>query len=503
MDNKNKTKIAFYQNAYSGPLYIVLATLIGAFFKYTEIPETNIAIMYLLAVVAISIFTQSYIISIRYSIRATLVFNYFFTAPYFAFEIDNISYIITFVIMVAVSLIITTLTQRIKTNATIANLRAEENSRLYKITNAISVAGSVPEIMTISVQNISEMCNTEAVLIYNNIIDNTYGQCRFVKGVYDDSFSDHIKNDVEFKSLIKSYENNSMLRKWKTAGRNGQTLALLSMPRIQASKIDVSVQRILIMIMENAVMTMERMAAAEKQNQLLQENEKERYRSNLLRAISHDLRTPLSGIMGTSEMIMRMTDKADDRYELAQEIIDDAEWLHSLMENILNLTRLEDNRNYIQKQPEAVEEIIAVVLERFEKRAPGRELKVSIPNEFMLVPMDAKLIIQVLINLLDNAVKNTKPEDEILLSVTRDGTNACFVVADRGRGILEKDLPYIFQLYYTSSQGSADSQKGMGLGLAFCSTVVKAHGGNITASNNPEGGAVFTFNLPMEDKSNE
>ena len=211
MDNKNKTKIAFYRNAYSGPLYIVLATLIGAFFKYTEIPETNIAIMYLLAVVAISIFTQSYIISIRYSIRATLVFNYFFTAPYFAFEIDNISYIITFVIMVAVSLIITTLTQRIKTNATIANLRAEENSRLYKITNAISVAGSVPEIMTISVQNISEMCNTEAVLIYNNIIDNTYGQCRFVKGVYDDSFSDHIKNDVEFKSLIKSYENNSML----------------------------------------------------------------------------------------------------------------------------------------------------------------------------------------------------------------------------------------------------------------------------------------------------
>ena len=188
---------------------------------------------------------------------------------------------------------------------------------------------------------------------------------------------------------------------------------------------------------------------------------------------------------------------------LAQEIIDDAEWLHSLMENILNLTRLEDNRNYIQKQPEAIEEIIAVVLERFEKRAPGRELKVSIPNELMLVPMDAKLIIQVLINLLDNAVKHTEPENEIQLSVTHNDGSACFTVADKGSGILEKDLPYIFQLYYTSSKGSADSQKGMGLGLTFCDTVVKAHGGNITASNHPEGGAVFTFNLPMEDKSNE
>ena len=503
MDNKNKTKIAFYQNVYSGPLFIVLATLVGAFFKYTEIPETNIAIVYLLAVVAISIFTQRYVLSILYSVLATLVFNYFFTAPYFAFEIDNISYIITFVMMVTVSLIITMLTQRIKTNAAIANLRAEENARLYKITNAISVAGSVHEIMTISVQNISEMCNTEVVLVYNNILDNTYGQCRFVKGIYDNTFSESIKNDTEFKTIIKGYENNSLLRKWKTAGQDGQILALLCMPRVQASKIDVSAQRILIMIMENAVMTMERIAAAEKQNQLLQENERERYRSNLLRAISHDLRTPLSGIMGTSEMIMRMTDKADDRYELAQEIIDDAEWLHSLMENILNLTRLEDNRNYIQKQPEAIEEIIAVVLERFEKRAPGRELKVSIPNELMLVPMDAKLIIQVLINLLDNAVKHTEPENEIQLSVTHNDGSACFTVADKGSGILEKDLPYIFQLYYTSSKGSADSQKGMGLGLTFCNTVVKAHGGNITASNHPEGGAVFTFNLPMEDKSNE
>ena len=278
MDNKNKTKIAFYQNVYSGPLFIVLATLVGAFFKYTEIPETNIAIVYLLAVVAISIFTQRYILSIRYSVLATLVFNYFFTAPYFAFEIDG--YL----------------------NAAIANLRAEENARLYKITNAISVAGSVDEIMTISVQNISEMCNTEVVLVYNNILDNTYGQCRFVKGIYDNTSSEPIKNDIEFKTIINSYENNSILRKWKTAGQEGQILALLCMPRDQASKIDVSAQRILIMIMENAVMTMERIAAAEKQNQLLQENERERYRSNLLRAISHDLRTPLSGIMGTSDM---------------------------------------------------------------------------------------------------------------------------------------------------------------------------------------------------------
>ena len=500
---EKQTKI-FIKNLLVGPAVIVLATVMGFGFKYTNIPETNIAIVYLMAVVASSIFTQKYVISIFYSITATLMFNYFFTEPYFAFEIASVSYIITFVVMVAVSLIITMLAQRIKTNAQIATMRAEENSRLYTITNEITSASTVGDVMRICAKNISERCNAEVIFIYRNTLlsETDYVQHKFVHGKEDTSFPSQMAGVPCFDNAVKVYQIQSSLRYWESV--SGTTItSLLCMPRTQAVNLSVSLQRILLIAMENATLASERIIAAEKQAQLVQENERERYRSNLLRAISHDLRTPLSGIMGTSEMIMGMTDYADPRYELAREIMDDADWLHSLMENILNLTRLEDNRHYINKQPEAIEEIIAVVLERFEKRAPNRELQVNIPDDLILVPVDAKLIVQVLINLLDNAVKHTTPQQEISLSVEKQEAFVKFIVTDRGTGISVKDLPHIFQMYYTTAHSPADAQKGMGLGLAICDAVVKAHGGSITAANHPEGGAVFTFTLPMEAVADE
>ena len=140
-----------------------------------------------------------------------------------------------------------------------------------------------------------------------------------------------------------------------------------------------------------------------------------------------------------------------------------------------------------------------MVVERFEKRAKGRELAVNIPNELVIVPVDAKLIVQVLINLLDNALKHTADNQEISLTVEKQDGFVRFTVADRGTGINEEDLPYIFQMYYTSGKQSADAKKGMGLGLAICKSVVETHGGKISAANREGGGAEFSFELPMED----
>ena len=488
----------------AGPVAIMFATIAGFIFKYTGIPETNIAIVYLLAVVASSIFTQQYFISIVYSIRATLMFNYFFTAPYRAFEIGSVSYIITFIVMVAVSLIITMLTQRIKNNAQTATQRAEENRSLYNITNEISAAQSIEPIIDICVKDVSDICNVEIICVYRNILvsKTEYTQKKYINGVEDATFPKKLDDINCFEKAVRYYEGDVKLRMWQSESMDG-LVSVFCIPRIQAGMMDASKQRIMIMAIESATMAVERIIAAEKQALLVQENERERYRSNLLRAISHDLRTPLSGIMGTSEMIMDMTDKRDPRYELAHEIMEDANWLHSLMENILNLTRLEDIRHQLKKQPEAIEEIIAVVLERFEKRAPGRELVVTIPDELVIVPVDAKLIVQVLINLLDNSVKHTTPDQEISVSVEKQADAVRFTVTDRGKGISETDLPHIFQMYYTTAHSSSDAQKGMGLGLAICDAVVKAHGGTITVANHPEGGAVFTFTIPMEETADE
>lgn len=503
MSEKNNDRI--FENIFIGPAVIAVTTGISFFFKYINIPETNIAIIHLLAVVALSIFTQRYFTSLVYSILTTLTFNYFFTEPYMAFEIGSVSYAITFVVMVTVSLVITMLTQRIKKNAQIANKRAEENLKLYNITNEISAAQSVEDIMRMCARDISEICNVDIVCIYRNILVSAteYRQYRYIKGRQDKNFSLQIDGVKDFEKAAEEYKNNVQLRRWDAVGGDGTVMALFCVPRTQAGGMDDSRQRVLMISIESAAMAADRMIAAERQALLQNENEKERYRSNLLRAISHDLRTPLSGIMGTSEMIMGMTDRSDRRYELALEIMEDANWLHSLMENILNLTKLEDNQNHLNRQLEAVEEIIAVVLERFEKRSQGRELAVAIPDRLILVPVDAKLIVQVLINLLDNAVKHTTSSQKIYLTVEKQDTDVCFTVRDEGVGISAQDLPYIFQMYYTTARTSSDAQKGMGLGLAICDAVVKAHGGTITAGNHPEGGAVFTFTLPMEAGANE
>jgi len=176
-----------------------------------------------------------------------------------------------------------------------------------------------------------------------------------------------------------------------------------------------------------------------------------------------------------------------------------------LVENILNLTRLQDGRLSIKKQPEAVEEVIGEAVGHIVKRTPIYEISVSVPDELLLVPMDAKLIIQVIINLLDNAFKHTKPEKKIgiIVELNKNTNMAEFTVRDSGSGIRQEDLPNIFEVFYTSHSNHADTRHGIGLGLAICDSIVRAHGGNIAARNRSDGaGAEFIFTLPMEDGQN-
>lgn len=228
--------------------------------------------------------------------------------------------------------------------------------------------------------------------------------------------------------------------------------------------------------------------------------EQEKYRANLLRSISHDLRTPLMGIMGTSEMIMDMSEEQDPRKALAKDIYQDADWLHALVENILGLTRLQDGNVNINRNVEALEEILGNAVLHTEKSHPGYEINVQLPEEYIEVMADARLLSQVFINLLDNAVKHTPPNGEIKVTVNlMKEQRAEIVVLDTGEGIAEKDLPHIFDLFYTSVEKEADVKHGIGLGLAVSKSVVEAHNGTITAENRKDGtrGAVFRVILPV------
>lgn len=243
---------------------------------------------------------------------------------------------------------------------------------------------------------------------------------------------------------------------------------------------------------------------AREQEKLRHEAAQAKLRADLLRAISHDLRTPLTSIIGSIDTVLNEGDhlSSDERNVLLSDAKQDAEWLVRMVENLLSITRISGTeQTHIERSPELVEEILGECLANFKKRNPEINLKVTIPDEPVLVNVDAMLIAQVIMNLLDNAAKHASGMTELRLDVTLDGKWVHFTVSDNGSGIDPKILPVLFRGQIDPEKGKPyDSNRFRGIGLSACQAIVSAHGGKISASNRPEGGAVFDFSLPSEEE---
>lgn len=232
---------------------------------------------------------------------------------------------------------------------------------------------------------------------------------------------------------------------------------------------------------------------------LLREAELEKMRANLLRAISHDLRTPLTGMIGNSSIYIEqygtLSDK--DKLNLIRSINSDANWLLNMVENLLTVTRISGDNFQIKTSLEPVEEVVSEAVLRFYKRFPNAQLYASVPEEMLFIPMDAVLIEQVIINLLENAIVHSGSKRPIELTVTHSPTCVTFSIKDYGHGIAPEKLENLFDGGSYHREESADSHKGMGIGLSICKTIITAHHGTIYGMNHAEG-AIFCFSLPKE-----
>ena len=236
------------------------------------------------------------------------------------------------------------------------------------------------------------------------------------------------------------------------------------------------------------------------------EGEKERMRANLLRAVSHDLRTPLTTIYGASSSIIENYDKLSDTQKLrmAKGIKEDSEWLIRMVENLLSITRIDSGAVKLIKTPTVLEELIDSVIIKFKKRYPEQCVNIDIPDELVVIPMDAILIEQVIINLLENTIHHAKGFTKLSLRVFSIGQKAIFEISDDGCGILPEKLDHIFTGYNDKFESTSDTQaRNAGIGLSVCATIIRAHGGDITAENEKDGGAIFRFSLTTEETTNE
>lgn len=242
------------------------------------------------------------------------------------------------------------------------------------------------------------------------------------------------------------------------------------------------------------------------QEKIKAESDKERMRANLLRAVSHDLRTPLTSIYGSSSAIIENYDSLSKEHhlKLLEDVREDAEWLIRMVENLLSVTRIDGQKVQVVKTPTVLEELIDTVLVKFKKRCPNQLVQIEIPDDFISIPMDAMLIEQVLINILENAVDHAKGMTKLIFKVTVEDGKALFHISDDGCGIPQERMSELFTGYLDRNTSTTDSSRNnMGIGLSVCYTIIRAHGSIIYAKNNPEGGASFYFSLEMEEADYE
>lgn len=491
-------------------LLMGFVTLLSFLFRQAGFHESNIIMAYLLGVLLVSTLTDGFLYGIAASVIGVLTFNFFFTQPYYSFTTHRKDYPVTFAIMLVVALITSTLTARIKEAARTSAVREKRAQVLYQTNKNMLKARNLREIVEVGGKEIINLLHRSVVIVTGYSPQQLEDSHLFVmEEEKEDSRLSLLKDPGLLQLAVHTGralgagtdhfpEKPAYFLPIK--GQNG-VLGAVGISCFGARLLSGEQIRLLKSITAQLALAMERDRLSEEQQKAKMEAEQERIRSHLLRSIAHDLRTPLTGILGSAAAILDYGDALDEgaRTKLLQGVYEDAAWLNNSFENILSLTRLDEGKIEMHKHLEAVEEVVAEAVSRVKKLSARHRLEVRIPGELIMLPMDGILIEQVLVNLLDNAVKYTPDGTAIEIRVYLEADYAVFEVADNGNGIPEESLPLIFNRFYTTSASHQTGRRGTGLGLAICKSIIEAHGGQITARNRPEGGAAFRFELPVKE----
>lgn len=477
---------------------LALTVVVTELIRTLHIGIQSLIAVYTLSVMIIARVTTGYAYGIASSVLATLIHDYLITAPRMAFSISS-GTPITMLTMLAVTFIITTLTTEMKTQTHLAVEREHRAELLYEINQGLLAAQSADDIVALTIQYLSDHLSRGSVVYTNAPLfqnpEPVYSENADTEAFSDPTEQKRVHRLFQFgetdQEMGKEICYFPIVSKEKVLGVIGVDARERELP----SGSLVFLQ----MLAAQVALALELQAHALERSRTRLSAEREMARSTLLRAISHDLRTPLTSILGASSAILEQKElDVETSKKLVEDIQENAQWLIRMVENVLTVTRISKGNLQIKKAPEAAEEVVSQAVAIVRKRFPDCHIHASIPQELLIVPMDATLISQVLINLLENAVKNSPSGSLILLNLRRKGDFACFEVSDSGRGIPDYLLDSLFEAHSSHSDQSVDSMRGMGIGLSICQTIVQAHDGTIEGYNQEKGGAKFSFSLPLQ-----
>lgn len=500
----NKSKLTL-KSIVTSILILFICTVVGFVFFEMGFHDSNIIMIYLIGVLLIALITSNIICSVVSSIASVILFNFYFTLPILSLSFYDSAYLMTFVIMIIVAFLISTLMNKIQLTAVSYANMANVSHILLETNQLLQKKQSVEDIFNCGCKQLSNLFNRDTA--------------------YFPIEKSSIQNPILFpkreNSCCKEFLNANEIGVAKWVAINGKHAGATTRYLSGSKSIYYAVltddqiygvigiylgndvlgsfdKRILLAILSEMAICLENIKSNEEKNEAIIKVKKEQFRSDLLRSISHDLRTPLTSIYGNADVLLNDNGnlKNDKKNALYKNIYDDSLWLINLVENILSITRIEDGSVKLRIEPEVIEDVIDESLSHVSIIKDNRKIKVNISDDFLMADMDARLIVQVLINLINNAIKYTEDESTISINAYQIKNNVYIEVCDNGSGIKDIDKNKIFEKFYTVNHSVVDSKKSMGLGLSLCKSIVEAHGGVISVKDNHPTGAIFTFSLP-------
>ena len=484
----------------------VICTLIGLLFQKFHFTDTNIVTIYILGVLLTSILTNGYLCSVTGSFLSVFLFCFFLTEPRMSFQTYAVGYPVTFFIMLISSVLTGALAAKLKMHAKLSAQLAFRTQVLFDTDRLMQKAKGETEILDVTCTQLLRLLN-RSITAY--VVENgALSEGKLFSGKKENTEDFLIPEEQQIARWV--YENRQragasthyfpQAKCIYLAIRSGNNVyGVIGIP-LQKETLDSFEYSILLSVINECALAMENAqnAIEKEKNAVMAKNEQ--LRADLLRAISHDLRTPLCSISGNADMLLGNSDRLDEatKHQIYSDIYDDSEWLTGVVENLLSITRLNDGRLKFKFTDQLLDEVIVESLRHISRKHDDYKI-VTDCEELVLARMDVRLIMQVLVNLVDNAIKYTPPGSVICIRGTKTDGKAQISVEDNGPGIPEEMKSHIFEMFYTGKTTVADSQRSLGLGLALCHSIIEAHEGTLVLTDHNPHGCNFTFTLPLSE----
>ena len=471
---------------------LVLATALGLLFDWLDLQEVNLYALFLLGILLTAALTASRFCSAVSALAGILLFELLRAQPRFSLAFLRTLHPMDFLIPLGVALLMGSIAHNSR--------RLTDRTRLLLRADQLFLkANGREEILSITAQQLEQLLNWPVALYVANGTD--LGPVRrfgaYVEGTALDQIAAQwtLRNGENSGARTARFARADFLYICiRTEAHVWGVLGIFAGERPLTALEDQLMQSVL----SECTLALERGFYNQKRQEAALQIRNEKLRADLLRSISHDLRTPLTSISGSAGLLADQGDSLspEQRHKLYADIHSDSLWLLSTVENLLSVTRMEEGRMALHLKPELLSEVVGGAMQRLEKYGSTHHLRVEQEDDLLMARIDARLILQVLTNLIDNAVKYTPPGSEIAVRTLRRDGMVVVEVADTGPGIPDADKEKVFEMFYTSA--GSDARRGMGLGLALCKSIVNAHGGTISVSDNVPHGAVFAFTLQEE-----